>query len=153
MPAPGGASGLRPAAIDDLGLIGALQEQVAHYHASGVQITIDAPESLPSLPAAVEVACYRIAQEALTNVVRHVRARYCTLTLTVDDRLRLEIQDDGKGIPADRQPGVGLASMRERAEELCGTCRVSPDWRAGRACLLVCRSPEEEGRRWIPYVC
>lgn len=122
---------LRPAALDDLGLIGALQEQVARYHASGVQITIDAPESLPSLPAAVEVACYRIAQEALTNVVRHARARHCTLTLTVDDRLRLEIQDDGKGISADRQPGVGLASMRERAEELGGTCVVSPRLEGG----------------------
>lgn len=117
---------LRPAALDDLGLIGALQEQAAHYHASGVQIVIAAPESLPPLPAAVEVACFRIAQEALTNVIRHAHARHCTIALAVDDRLRLEIRDDGTGIPADRKPGVGLSSMRERAEEVGGTCMISP---------------------------
>ena len=69
---------LRPPALDDLGLVPALREQAAHYSQAGLQITIDAPDQLPPLPAAVEVATYRIVQEALTNVVRHARARTCT---------------------------------------------------------------------------
>ena len=117
---------LRPPALDDLGLIAALREQVARYRSSGIQFEIAAPDHLPPLPAAVEVACYRIAQEALTNVVRHAGARHCALALTIDDKLRLEVRDDGRGIPPDRQAGVGLTSMRERAEELGGACIVAP---------------------------
>jgi signal transduction histidine kinase len=124
---------LRPAALDDLGLVGALHEQAARYHASGVLMTIEAPETPPLLPAAVEVACYRIAQEAMTNVVRHAGARHCTVSLTFADSLRLEVRDDGKGIPAQRGEGagVGLTSMRERAEELGGTCVVTPTLEGG----------------------
>ena len=77
---------------------------------------------MPPLPAAVEVAIYRIAQEALTNVVRHANARHCTLSLMVADDVCLEVRDDGQGLPADYQVGVGLTSMRERAAELGGTC-------------------------------
>ncbi len=56
--------------------------------------------------------------------MRHANARHCAITLTLQDGLRLEIVDDGKGLPPDRQAGVGFASMRERAEELGGTCVV-----------------------------
>ncbi len=86
-----------------------------------------APDPFPPLPAAVEVACYRIAQEALTNVARHAQARSATLTLTVDapnQALTLEVVDDGCGLPTQLHAGVGLASMRERAAELGGTCVV-----------------------------
>jgi signal transduction histidine kinase len=79
------------------------------------------------LPAAVEVACYRIAQEALTNVARHAQARSATLTLAVDASgatLTLEVVDDGCGLPPQVHAGVGLTSMRERAAELGGTCVV-----------------------------
>src|SRR5205814_9786413 len=76
--------------------------------------------------AAVEVACYRIAQEALTNVIRHAHARTCTVCLTLGERLSLEISDDGIGMPASFQAGVGLTSMRERAIELGGTCLIEP---------------------------
>ena len=85
---------------------------------------VEAPEDLPNLPAAGEVALYRIAQEALTNVARHSRATTCVVRLAVNDTLTLEIADDGVGIPAGRSAGVGLSSMRERAEELGGGCTV-----------------------------
>jgi signal transduction histidine kinase len=115
---------LRPPALDDLGLLGALREQMNQYRSSEVALTLEAPEQLPPLSAAVEVACYRIAQEALTNVMRHACAQSCTIRLTLADRLTLEITDDGTGLPPGRQAGVGLTSMRERATELGGTCIV-----------------------------
>ncbi len=68
---------------------------------------------------------YRIVQEALTNVARHARARRCSIRLSVGDgELEVEITDDGVGLPEGYRFGVGLASMRERAEELGGTCAV-----------------------------
>ena len=115
---------LRPPSLDDLGLLGALREQVAQYQASGVQITLQAPATLPPLPAAVEVACFRIAQEAMTNVVRHAQAHTCLITLALEDTLRLEVVDDGCGVPMEHRAGVGLTSMRERAAELGGTCVI-----------------------------
>jgi two-component system, NarL family, sensor kinase len=75
------------------------------------------------------VAAYRIALEALTNVVRHAEACNCTIRLMLDEEvgaLRLEVEDDGRGIGKDRRAGVGLTSMRERAEELGGSCTVEP---------------------------
>src|SRR5262249_19023560 len=114
---------LRPPALDELGLVGALKEHIAlQNQARGVQITLDAPSILPPLTAAVEVATYRIALEAMTNVSRHANARHCQVRLFMDDRLCLEVDDDGRGIPASARAGVGLTSMRERAEELGGTC-------------------------------
>jgi len=117
---------LRPPVLDDLGLVAALHEQTTQYGTSGVSLTLDAPDSLPPLPAAVEVVCYRIAQEALTNVIRHAHARACTVRLTLGERLSLEITDDGIGLPASFRAGVGLTSMRERAIELGGTCLIEP---------------------------
>jgi signal transduction histidine kinase len=117
---------LRPPALDDLGLVGALRAQAAEYEASGVRFSVTAPESLPPLPAAVEAACYRIAQEALTNVVKHSGARHCAVTLALDGALHFEVADDGRGLPQGRRAGVGLTSMRERAEELGGQCCVEP---------------------------
>jgi signal transduction histidine kinase len=119
---------LRPPALDDLGLAAALYEGTQHCEQAGLRVTVDLPERLPPLPAAVEVAAYRIAQEALTNIVRHAAARSCHVRLTLDDSaraLQLEIGDDGRGLPLVPRRGVGLASMRERAEELGGTCEVT----------------------------
>ena len=82
------------------------------------------PDDLQPLPAAVEVAAYRIATEALTNVVRHAQARHCTIWLCLADALYLAVDDDGIGLPDGYRPGVGMASMRERAEELGGGCRI-----------------------------
>jgi len=127
---------LRPPALDDLGLLAALQEQLTQYRASGVSLTLEAPEQLPSLPAAVEVACYRIAQEALTNVVCHAHAHTCTIHLTVEECLVLEIRDDGQGLPPAHRRGIGLTSMRERAEELGGSCTISVQAEGG-TCVLA----------------
>ena len=126
---------LRPPALDDLGLVAALRTLAARYDQGsppGLRITVEAPDVPSPLPAAVEVAAYRICQEALTNVVRHAGARHCTLQLVLaeaDGRsgtLVVEIRDDGRGLAADRRAGVGLASMRERAAELGGTCLIEP---------------------------
>jgi signal transduction histidine kinase len=115
---------LRPPALDDLGLVLALREQATSYSHAGLQITIDAPERLPALPAAVEVAAYRIVQEALTNVVRHANARSCTVRLGLCDGLDVTIKDDGVGLPPGRRAGIGLTSMRERTAELGGTYQI-----------------------------
>lgn len=118
---------LRPPALDDLGLVPALLAQADHYNQAGLQIEIKAPEQLQHLPAAVEVAAYRIVQEALTNVIRHARAQSCTVCLRLDDALDvldLEITDDGIGLPVGGRAGVGLTSMRERAAELGGKCEI-----------------------------
>jgi signal transduction histidine kinase len=128
---------LRPPALDELGLAGAMRALAAQRtSANGLLVTIAAPEPLPPLPAAVEVAAYRIAQEALTNAARHARARTCTIQLELADALRLEIRDDGIGLPTQPHAGVGLRSMRERAEELGGTCCVEPN-ATGGACVVA----------------
>jgi two-component system NarL family sensor kinase len=117
---------LRPPALDELGLVPALREQAAHLTgaADGLVVSMEAPNELPALPAAVEVAVYRITLEALTNVARHAHAHSCAVSLMVDGALELVVVDDGLGLPRDHRAGVGLASMRERAAELGGTCSV-----------------------------
>jgi signal transduction histidine kinase len=115
---------LRPPALDDLGLVPAIREQAAHYTSGDLLITVEAPENLPPLPAAVEVAAYRITQEALTNVTRHAQARTCRVCLSVNGRMDIEVADDGIGIPSTRRAGVGLSSMYERAQELGGSCVI-----------------------------
>ncbi len=117
---------LRPPALDELGLLAALNEQVLQY-SDQIPIRLDAPAGLPPLSAAVEVAIYRITQEALTNTVRHAQAHRCDLRLTLEEPaglLSLSIEDDGCGLPPSRGVGVGLTSMRERAEEPGGVWRI-----------------------------
>lgn len=118
--------GLRPPALDELGLVAALREGIRQYGEEGrcVEIATE-PQPLPLLPAAVEVALYRIAQEAMTNVIRHAHATTCSVRIQVQAHaLELTVQDDGVGIAPDLHVGVGLHSMRERAEELGGRLRV-----------------------------
>jgi signal transduction histidine kinase len=117
---------LRPPALDELGLIGALRLHIEGYRQSALQITLDAPADLPPLPAAIEVAVYRIISEALTNVGRHARAQRCHIRLALAGGLELEVRDDGQGLSESQRPGVGLRSMHERAEELGGTCVIEP---------------------------
>lgn len=126
---------LRPPALDELGLVGALREQAAHYTTSTnaeLQVTVDAPKELPVLPAAVEVATYRIVQEALANVIRHAHASSCWLQLSVvNGTLQVEVTDNGVGMSSDIHMGVGLLSMRERATEVGGSCRIQPGPKGG----------------------
>lgn len=122
--------GLRPPALDELGLVGAIRQQAERFEESaaterpGPRVTVEAPERLPDLPAAIEVAAYRIAVEALTNAVRHSGARQCRVRIAEGDGLLVEVLDDGLGLPPDAPPGVGLESMRQRAAEVGGRCII-----------------------------
>ena len=115
---------LRPPALDDLGLKGAIQAHIHKIELGGLEINLETPDTMPSLPAAVEVACYLIIQEALTNVIRHSNAKYCEIILSTNGSLHIEIRDQGRGIPAQPNRGVGLDSMRQRAEELDGSFQI-----------------------------
>jgi signal transduction histidine kinase len=118
--------GLRPPAIDELGLPESIRQLALRLEGEEgpvMQVTV---EPLPTLPAAVEVAAYRIVQEALVNVVRHAYARTCVVELAAGGSvLRIRVCDDGVGNPSPRDGGVGLTSMRERAEEIGGTLVVA----------------------------
>ena len=121
---------LRPPALDELGLVAALRQQVGRVGVlhPGLEVHVEAPSPLPHLDAATEVAAYRIAMEALTNATRHSSARHCRIRVAADaGELRVEVADDGSGIPLGSRPGVGLAAMRERATEIGGECRVTQD--------------------------
>jgi two-component system NarL family sensor kinase len=109
-----------------------------------LQVTVEAPEQLPPLSAAVEVAAYRITQEALMNVARHAEAHMCTIRMAVGDGLQLEVSDDGRGLPAIHLAGVGLASMRERALELGGRFTIESQNRAG-TCVRAWLPLDKEG--------
>jgi two-component system, NarL family, sensor kinase len=137
---------LRPPTLDQLGLIEAVRVQARQCSRSSgtgpgergaLQVRVEAPEEFPPLPAAVEVAAYRITQEALTNIVHHSQARRCLVRLDLGEALEVEVLDDGVGLrlPADRKGGVGLLSMRERAEELGGTLRIEPGPKGGTRVL------------------
>jgi signal transduction histidine kinase len=120
---------LRPPALDELGLMEALREGANQYGLAGLHVSVENPEELSDLPAAVEVACYRIVQEALANVVRHARASHCSIRILLDEEagaLKVEVEDDGRGIQRGARAGVGMISMRERTEELGGRCIVKP---------------------------
>jgi len=117
---------LRPPTLDELGLLAAVRERAAQYSNApdGFHVTVDAPDELPALPAAVEVAAYRIVQEALENVSKHSQARRCVIRFGNHNGLEIEIMDDGIGLPPNITPGVGLRSMHERADELGGSCVI-----------------------------
>jgi len=134
--------GLRPATLDQLGLAASLRGLASQESSPGTSVTIDAPSSLPQLPAAVEVAAYWIAQEALTNVRRHAHARTCSVRVAVEPTvLRLEIADDGGGLTA-ASTGIGLHTMKERAAEIGGTCEIGS--RAGGGTLVTASLPRHE---------
>jgi signal transduction histidine kinase len=130
---------MRPPALDELGLVPALRQQaVGLRNRSGEPVAVDvtAPEHLPDLPAAVEVAAYRIVTEALTNVARHSSGPTASVRLeTSEDSLSVEVTDTGRS--GEWRPGVGLASMRERAAELGGTLEAGPSACGGRVAALL----------------
>jgi signal transduction histidine kinase len=122
--------GLRPPALDQVGLGGALREEVTRleHQAPGLSVTLRLPEpDLCALPAAVEVAAYRTVTEAVTNVVRHAAACSCQVSITTSGQeLTLEVDDDGTGMPHGWRAGVGITAMRERAAELGGQLAIAP---------------------------
>jgi signal transduction histidine kinase len=132
--------GLRPPAIDEVGLVGALRLAADRLDSPGAPtFDVGADGPLPELPAAVEVAAYRIGTEAMTNAVRHAAAARCTLRLVGGADLTVVVEDDGRGIGDARGSGVGLSSMHERAAELGGECRFEA--RPGGGTRVVARLP------------
>jgi signal transduction histidine kinase len=115
--------GLRPPSLDELGLVGAITDLTEHF-TGALAVSVEAPDELPPLPAAVEVAALRIVQEAVANVASHSGARTCVVRLVVDAAVEIEVIDDGRGIQAGARRGVGLRSMQERAVEVGGVCVV-----------------------------
>ncbi|MGN6698725.1 MAG: histidine kinase [Thermomicrobiales bacterium] len=116
--------GLRPPLLDEHGLAGALRS--LDTVAAPATLMLELPATLPPLSAALEVALYRIAAEAVHNVARHAHASCCTVRLELaTDAVLLTIRDDGVGLPAEHNGGIGLTSMRERAAELGGTLTVA----------------------------
>lgn len=135
---------LRPPALDELGLVGAIQErihdlsrplkppghseEIQHGAPASLHFRLHAPDKFPTLPAAVEVAAFRIVTEAIVNVVRHADATICEVSIRLGQALEVEILDDGQGVRGKREStgtgGIGLHSMRERAEELGGYCLI-----------------------------
>ncbi len=145
---------LRPPALDDLGLIDTVRAHADRLNGRDLSVRVESQEELPPLPAAVEVAAYRIVQEALTNVVRHAGARTCVVDLRLGDTengeaLLVSVKDDGCGLHIPWSDGVGLHSMRARAAELCGTCTVASlsdpghGTRVTAVLPLVCPDPDD----------
>jgi signal transduction histidine kinase len=117
---------LRPPSLDQLGFLPALNDFLQQCNGE-TQFALIAPNEMPQLPAAVEVASYRIVQEAVSNVIRHAQAQSCRVQIRHNGVLEICIHDDGIGLPLDLIYGVGLTSMSERAEELGGTVTIKPD--------------------------
>lgn len=116
--------GLRPAAVDELGLAEALRQLAAASDGAPV-MTVVVPNGFPELPAAVEVAAYRIASEAVTNALRHASATHCSVRAVVENKqLVVEVRDDGRGFGAEATVGVGLESLHDRAAEVGGSLEV-----------------------------
>ena len=130
---------MRPPALDELGLVPALRQQAVglrNRDGDPVAVDVTAPEEFPHLPAAVEVAAYRIVTEALTNVARHSTSASASVRLDpAADGLHLEVTDRGRS--GAWRAGVGLASMRERATELGGTLEAGPGPAGGRVAALL----------------
>jgi len=115
---------LRPSAIDEVGLCAAIRQRAASLSTDLLAIRVEGPDTSPPVPAAVEVAAFRIASEAMTNVTRHSGASRCQVRLVFDHALELTVTDNGHGAPPTGGNGVGWTSMSERAAELGGSCTI-----------------------------
>ena len=138
---------LRPPTLDSLGLAGAIEQQAAALGGGGgPSIRVEVDDPFPALPAAVEVAAYRIATEAMSNVVRHGGASSCVVTLSIDrDGLVVEVIDDGQGIEPGADSGVGMRSMDERASQVGGEVDVIA--RPGGGTIIRARLPLSDDDR------
>ena len=126
---------LRPPALDELGLVSAVRQRAAQFSgplATRLNVSVESNGEFDRLPAAVEVAAYRIATEALTNVAKHAQARTCVIRLdAISGEVQVDVADDGTGLAPSSQPGVGIASMKERVEELGGSFSIGPGPQGG----------------------
>lgn len=114
--------------LDDVGLVGAIRERLSEAHTPydrGIEIELDAPDDLPSLSPAVELAAYRITNEALANVFRHADGGSCVIRITAGNELEITVCNDGTP-PSSWTAGVGLSSIVDRAEEVGGNATVGP---------------------------
>ncbi|HEX5724991.1 MAG TPA: histidine kinase, partial [Longimicrobiaceae bacterium] len=121
------ARGLRPPALDELGLVPAIESHLRHVaETSGLEVTLDAAPVGGALSPEAELAVYRIVQEALANVVRHAGARRAAVRLAREaGHLVVSVEDDGKGFsPRGGGGGLGLFGMSERAGYLGGRVEV-----------------------------
>lgn len=140
--------GLRPTILDSLGLEAALRELAARLGGT-LRTSLQCAVGPEPLPAAVEVAAYRIVSEALTNVVRHAGARACDIRVWRDGELHIEVRDDGRGLSPDYRPGMGLTSIRERCAELGGQVEIVPSSPQGT--VIRCRLPVGSTvASWLP---
>jgi two-component system, NarL family, sensor histidine kinase UhpB len=139
---------LRPSLLDDLGLVAAIRSHArASLEPAGVRVDVHAPANLLAPPATVAINAYRIAQEAISNVVRHAEAR--SVTITLDERegfLQLAVEDDGRGFDVARTARealssrrLGLLGIQERAELLGGEATI--DAAPGRGTRIVVSLP------------
>ena len=133
---------LRPPAIDEVGLVGAIRQRASSL-AGEILFEVVGPEPLPVLSAAVEVAVFRIASEAMTNVVRHSGATRCRVGLEVNGAFELSIADNGRGAGRDAYGGVGWTSMSERAAEVGGSFAISSPPEGGLVVRAVLPLPDE----------
>ncbi len=131
--------GLRPAALQELGLTAALADAAGRLSSLGGPLVEVEAGPLPPLPAAQEVAAFRVLMEATSNAVRHSGARRVTIRLRWDDGLRGTVEDDGAGIAPGASEGVGLGAMADRADELGGHTTIGRSTTGG---TLV--------RLWLP---
>jgi two-component system, NarL family, sensor histidine kinase UhpB len=130
---------LRPEALDDLGLVNALLGLCSRVEQQGhLRVRRELASDLPPLSAEVELVVYRVAQEALTNALRHSQAKLVSVSLASDDgRVVLRIADDGRGLPESLPEGSGLAGMRERAMLVGADLQISSRENRGVEVKLV----------------
>jgi signal transduction histidine kinase len=138
--------GLRPPALDELGLVDAVRTTGPAAATGGPAITVEAADPLPTLPAAVEVAAYHVVQEAVTNAVRHGSPAAVRVRLAGEaGALLIEVADDGTGLPAGHGHGVGLRSMHDRVDELGGTLTIDAPPGGGTRVAARLPLPDQAG--------
>ena len=143
--------GLRSAVLDDLGLVAAIRSHAENQlESAGIRVAFLAEGMSRRLPASVETSLFRIAQEAINNVIKHARAKSVTINLKAGDgRIVLTVEDDGRGFDAealfngDNRLSLGLVGMRERTALLGGTFNIVS--RPGQGTRIVVEVPAEPG--------
>jgi two-component system, NarL family, sensor kinase len=142
--------GLRPPAIDEVGLASAIRQRAASLSSERLIFEVLSPRALPPLPAAVEVAVFLIASEAMTNVAKHAAATRCTVTLTLSTTLDLTVSDNGHGLIEPDHKGVGSTTMFERAGELGGALTISAGPAGGVVVQAAFPLRQDAGAELVP---